>query len=58
MLFFIDRVGRRMILLVGAVLSGIIHFVTAAIMAVYGNPVDRIGGECNSLALNGYILRY
>jgi MFS family permease len=47
MLFLIDRVGRRWILLVGAVLSGIIHFVTAAIMAVYGRPVDRIGGKCS-----------
>jgi len=47
MLFLIDRVGRRWILLVGAVLSGIIHFVTAAIMAVYGRPVDRIGDNEN-----------
>lgn len=46
MLFIIDRVGRRMILLVGAVLSGLIHFITAAIMATYGRPVDRIGGKC------------
>lgn len=49
MLFLIDRVGRRMILLVGAVLSGLIHFITAAIMATYGHPVDSIGGTYHAL---------
>jgi hypothetical protein len=49
MLFLIDRVGRRILLLTGAVLSGLIHFITAAIMATYGHPVDSIGGKHRAL---------
>jgi hypothetical protein len=51
---YIDRLGRRWLLLVGAVICGILHCVTGAVMAVYGHPVDSVNGRCQSiLGLNG-----
>lgn len=51
---YIDRLGRRWLLLVGAVICGILHFVTGAVMAVYGHPVDSVDGKRLSiLGLNG-----
>lgn len=48
----IDRVGRRWLLLVGAVICGVLHFITGAVMAVYGHHVDSIDGKpCLILAL-------
>ena len=40
----IDRISRRWLLIVGAIICGIIHFVTGAIMAVYGHKVDSVDG--------------
>lgn len=38
----IDRLGRRPLLLGGAVVALVIHFATAGVMAVHGYPVDGI----------------
>ncbi|KAL6903909.1 general substrate transporter [Trichoderma evansii] len=43
-LFVIDRMGRRWLLIVGAIICGIIHFTVGAIMAVYGHHVDSVDG--------------
>ncbi|KAL4782318.1 general substrate transporter [Aspergillus varians] len=42
---YIDRVGRRMLLISGAILCMILHYTIAAVMAVHGNPVDSINGN-------------
>lgn len=44
---FIDRIGRRTLLLVGAVSSMILHYSIAAIMATEGYGVDDIDGNEN-----------
>lgn len=44
---FIDRVGRRKLLLGGAVLATIIHFATAGVMATHGWAVDGVPGIPN-----------
>lgn len=44
---FIDRVGRRTLLLVGAVSSMILHYCIAAIMATEGWHVDSVGDNEN-----------
>ena len=44
---FIDRIGRRQLLIGGAVLATIIHFATAGVMAVHGMPVDGVPGIPN-----------
>lgn len=44
---FIDRLGRRQILLCGSVAAAIVHFATAAVMAVYGYSVDGVPGGAN-----------
>lgn len=41
---FIDRIGRRWLLIGGAIVCGILHFTTGAVMAVYGHPVDSVDG--------------
>ncbi|KKO96434.1 hypothetical protein THAR02_11465 [Trichoderma harzianum] len=43
-LFVIDRMGRRWLLIVGALICGVIHFVVGAIMAVYGHHVNSVDG--------------
>ncbi|GFP57695.1 high-affinity glucose transporter [Trichoderma asperellum] len=43
-LFVIDRMGRRWLLIVGAIICGIIHFTVGAVMAVYGHHVDNVDG--------------
>lgn len=45
MLPVFDRVGRRWLLLVGAVICGILHFATGAVMASYGHHVDSVDGK-------------
>lgn len=47
MLPFIDRIGRRQLLLVGAVLCCILQFAIAGIMASYGHYVTNIDGNYN-----------
>ena len=47
MLPLIDRVGRRMLLLVGAVLCMAIHFIIAAVMATKGHAVPNVDGNSN-----------
>ena len=47
MLPFIDRIGRRQLLLGGAVICMCLHYTTAAIMATYGKPVDSVFGNAN-----------
>ncbi|KAH7368672.1 hexose transporter [Plectosphaerella cucumerina] len=44
---FIDRLGRRKLLLGGAVIGSIIHFATAGVMAEYGYPVNGLPGMDN-----------
>ncbi|KAL6886125.1 general substrate transporter [Trichoderma longibrachiatum] len=44
-LFVVDRIGRRWLLIVGAIICGIIHFVVGAVMAVYGHHVDSVDGN-------------
>lgn len=41
----IDRLGRRPLLIAGAIICMVIHFTTGAIMASYGHPVDGIEGK-------------
>lgn len=44
---YIDRIGRRTLLLTGAVICMIIHFTIAAVMATQGNYVDSVNGNAN-----------
>ncbi|OJJ08587.1 hypothetical protein ASPVEDRAFT_47720 [Aspergillus versicolor CBS 583.65] len=44
---YIDRIGRRLLLISGAILCMIIHYTIAAVMAVHGNPVDEINGNAS-----------
>ncbi|KAF4970142.1 hypothetical protein FSARC_2739 [Fusarium sarcochroum] len=44
---YIDRVGRRPILIGGALVCGILHFTSGAVMAAHGYPVDGIAGNDN-----------
>lgn len=47
MLPIIDRVGRRQLLLGGAVICMVLHYTTAAVMATYGEHVDQVGDNEN-----------
>ncbi|KAJ5812644.1 hypothetical protein N7474_008945 [Penicillium riverlandense] len=47
MLPIIDRVGRRLLLLIGAVLCMAIHFIIAAVMATKGHAVPNVDGNSN-----------
>lgn len=47
MLPIIDRVGRRQLLLGGAVTCMTLHFATAGVMATYGRPVPEVFGNAN-----------
>ena len=42
---FIDRIGRRVLLLVGSILCMILHFAIAGTMASYGHYVQDIDGN-------------
>jgi MFS family permease len=44
---YIDRIGRRTLLLLGAVSCMVIHFAIAAVMATQGNYVDEVNGNAN-----------
>ncbi|EGV62378.1 general substrate transporter [Yamadazyma tenuis ATCC 10573] len=44
-LYFLDKFGRRPVLLVGAAVMMGLHFAVGAILAVYANPVDNIDGD-------------
>jgi len=41
----IDRIGRRFLLLSGAVICAILHFTSGALMAVHGHYVDSVDGK-------------
>lgn len=43
----IDRLGRRMLLLSGAVICGALHYTIAAVMASEGNYTDSVDGNAN-----------
>ncbi|BDD59075.1 hypothetical protein MAP00_004313 [Monascus purpureus] len=47
MLPWIDRVGRRPILLIGSVLCMILHYTIAGLMASHGHYVDEVQGNRN-----------
>ncbi|KAK3217386.1 hypothetical protein GRF29_1g2892404 [Pseudopithomyces chartarum] len=54
MLPFIDRIGRRQLLIGGAIICMILHFTTAGVMATYGQPVDNVFGNENlKLSITG-----
>ncbi|KAF4973573.1 hypothetical protein FZEAL_9292 [Fusarium zealandicum] len=42
---FIDRLGRRWLLIIGAIICAVLHFASGGIMAVYGHAVDNVGGN-------------
>ncbi|KAL4734678.1 general substrate transporter [Aspergillus similis] len=44
---YIDRIGRRLLLVSGAIICMIIHYSIAAVMATRGNPVDEINGNAS-----------
>lgn len=44
---YIDRIGRRLLLLSGSIICMALHYAIAGIMATYGNPVDEIDGNKN-----------
>ncbi|QPG75508.1 high affinity glucose transporter [Brettanomyces nanus] len=44
-LFLLDRVGRRPVLLTGAVLMMIFQFAVAGILATYSKPVSSVDGD-------------
>jgi len=44
---YIDRVGRRTLLLIGAISSLILHFTIAGVMATQGRGVDSVDGNDN-----------
>jgi MFS family permease len=44
---YIDRVGRRTLLLIGAISSLILHFTIAGVMATQGHHVDSVEGNDN-----------
>ncbi|KAL2812203.1 general substrate transporter [Aspergillus granulosus] len=44
---YIDRIGRRLLLISGAIICMALHYATAGTMAVYGHPVDQIEGNAN-----------
>ncbi|KAK2599423.1 hypothetical protein N8I77_011177 [Diaporthe amygdali] len=41
----IDRVGRRTLLIYGAIIACLLHFIVGALMASYGHAVDSIDGN-------------
>jgi hypothetical protein len=47
MLPYIDRVGRRKLLLLGSVICMAIHFIIAGVMASKGQPVSNVNGNYN-----------
>jgi hypothetical protein len=47
MLPFIDRIGRRFLLLTGAVLCALLHFTIAGLMASKGHFVPEVNGNPN-----------
>jgi MFS family permease len=44
---FIDRIGRRTLLLIGATSAMILHFSIAGVMATYGHHVQSVAGNDN-----------
>ncbi|KAJ9631724.1 hypothetical protein H2203_000124 [Taxawa tesnikishii (nom. ined.)] len=47
MLPYIDRIGRRVLLLSGSILCCILHFTIAGLMGGYGRHVDSVDGNAN-----------
>jgi MFS family permease len=46
---YIDRLGRRPLLIGGALICGVLHFTSGAVMAVHGYPVDGIEGKLSCI---------
>lgn len=46
-LFLLDKVGRRPVLMTGAILMMIFQFAIAGILATYSEPVDSVDGNPN-----------
>ncbi|RAH68561.1 sugar porter family MFS transporter [Aspergillus aculeatinus CBS 121060] len=44
---YIDRIGRRPLLMTGSILCMALHFAIAGIMASYGHHVDSVDGNSN-----------
>lgn len=44
---FIDRVGRRQLLIGGALICMFLHYTTAGVMAVHSHHVDAVNGDSN-----------
>lgn len=44
---FIDRVGRRQLLIGGALICMFLHYTTAGVMAVHSHHVDAVNGDEN-----------
>lgn len=42
---FIDRVGRRTLMIYGAIICCVLHFISGALMASYGHSVPDIDGN-------------
>lgn len=54
MLPIIDRIGRRQLLLGGAIICMILHYTTAGVMAIHGEHVpDVFGNENLRLRIEG-----
>ena len=45
--FFIDKTGRRPLLIYGAIAMGVCHFVVGGVLGSYGTPVDSIEDNSN-----------
>lgn len=43
----IDRVGRRQLLIGGAIICMVLHFTTAGVMAVHSESVTNVNGDYN-----------
>lgn len=47
MLPFIDRIGRRPLLVGGAIACMVVHAIIAGVMATKGHAVDSVNGNAN-----------
>lgn len=45
--FFIDKTGRRPLLIYGAIDMGVCHFVVGGVLGSYGEYVDSVQGDGN-----------
>lgn len=42
---FVDKTGRRPLLIYGAIICGILHFISGALMASFGHSVSEVDGN-------------